>query len=58
MDGLDDKLGTITILDIGGVHLGTDQQTASIGHNVTLTAFNPHSSDDAAISSASEAVLV
>ena len=38
MDGLDDKLGTITILDIGGVHLGTDQQTASIGHNVTLTA--------------------
>src|SRR5204862_2085409 len=38
MDSLDDKPGTIAILDIGGVHLGTDQQTGSIGHNVTLTA--------------------
>ena len=38
VDGLDDKPGTIAILDIGGVHLGTDQQTGSIGHNVTLTA--------------------
>jgi hypothetical protein len=28
------------ILDIGGVHLGTDQQTASIGHNVALAAFD------------------
>jgi hypothetical protein len=25
-------------LDIGGVHLGTNQQTASIGHNVALAA--------------------
>jgi hypothetical protein len=25
MDSLDDKLGTIAILDVGGVHLGTDQ---------------------------------
>src|SRR5271167_1352299 len=40
MDGLDDKRGTIAILDIGGVHLGTNQQTRSIGHNVTLTAVN------------------
>src|SRR6266853_2801988 len=39
MDGLDDQHGTIAILDIGGVHLGTDQQTASIGHNVALAAF-------------------
>src|SRR5438067_385298 len=38
VDGFDDKLGTIAILDIGGVHLGTDQQTASIGHNVSLAA--------------------
>ena len=40
MDGLDDEAGTIAILDIGGVHLGTDQQTASIGHNVALTGFD------------------
>src|SRR5271156_954568 len=40
VDGLDDKPGTIAILDVGGVHLGTDQQTAGIGHNVTLTAFD------------------
>src|SRR5713101_4946129 len=40
VDGLDDKLGPIAILDIGGVHLGPDQQTGSIGHNVTLTAFD------------------
>src|SRR5439155_25993688 len=40
MDSLDDKPGTIAILDIGGVHLGTDQQTGSIGHNVTLSAFD------------------
>ena len=40
MDGLDHQHGTIAILDIGGVHLGTDQQTASIGHNVALTPFN------------------
>ena len=40
VNGLDDKPGTIAILDIGGVHLGTDQQTASISHNVTLTAFD------------------
>jgi hypothetical protein len=25
-------------LGIGGVHLGANQQTASIGHNMTLTA--------------------
>jgi hypothetical protein len=36
--GLDDKLGAITILDISGVHLGTDQQTASIGNDVALAA--------------------
>ena len=38
MDGLDDEPGAIAILDIGGVDLGADQQTASIGHNVALTA--------------------
>jgi hypothetical protein len=37
MDGLKDQHGTITILDISGVRLGIDQQTASIGHNVALT---------------------
>ena len=30
----------IAILDIGGVHLGADQQTAGIGHNVAFTAFD------------------
>src|SRR5437660_8847611 len=40
MDSLDDKPGTIAILDIGVMHLGTDQQTGSIGHNVTLSAFD------------------
>jgi hypothetical protein len=40
VDGLDDQHRPIAILDIGGVHLGTDQQTASIGHNVALTAFD------------------
>src|SRR6267142_2169862 len=40
VDGLDDQHGTIAILDIGGVHLGADQQTASIGHNVALTPFD------------------
>ena len=34
VDGLDHQHGTIAILDIGGMPLGTDQQTASIGHNV------------------------
>ena len=38
VDGLDDEPGAIAILDIGGVDLGADQQTASIGHNVALTA--------------------
>ena len=38
VDGLDHQHGTIAILDIGGMHLGTDQQTASIGHNVALAA--------------------
>src|SRR6516164_6138391 len=38
MDGLDDEAGTIAILDIGLVYRGTDQQTASIGHNVALAA--------------------
>jgi hypothetical protein len=40
VDGLDDKPGTIAILDIGGVHIGPDQQTGSISHNVTLSAFD------------------
>jgi hypothetical protein len=40
VDGADDKPGTVAILDIGGVHLGANQQTASIGHNMTLTAFD------------------
>ena len=40
VDGPDDKPGTIAILDISRVHRGTDQQTASIGHNMTLTAFD------------------
>ena len=38
MDGLDDELDPIAILDLGGVHSGTDSQTASIGHNVALAA--------------------
>jgi hypothetical protein len=40
VDGLDDETGTIAILDIGGVHLGTDRRCRCIGHNVTLTAFD------------------
>ena len=36
MDGFDDQHRTIAILDIGGVHLGTNQQTAGIGHNMSL----------------------
>ena len=40
VDGRDDQSGAVAILDIGGVHLGADQQTASISHNVTLTAFD------------------
>jgi hypothetical protein len=40
VDGADDKPGTIAILHIGGVHLGPDQQTTSIGHNVALTPFD------------------
>ena len=40
VDGLDDKLGPIAILDIGGVHLGTDQQTASVGYDVALAALD------------------
>src|SRR6266850_1526192 len=40
VDGLNDQHGTIAILDIGGVNLGTDQQSASIGHNVALTPFD------------------
>src|SRR5882724_7895817 len=42
VDGLNDKPGTIAILDIGGVHLGADQQTASIGHNVASRAGESH----------------
>src|SRR6266446_100932 len=42
VDGLDDKPGTIAILDIGGVHLSTDQQTGSIGHNVASRAGESH----------------
>ena len=40
MDRRNDKPGTIAILDICGVHLGSDQQTGSIGHNVALTPFD------------------
>ena len=40
VDGLDDQHRPIAILDIGGVHLGTNQQTTSISHNVTLAAFD------------------
>ena len=40
MDCLDDQNRTIAILDIGGVYLGTDQQTAGIGHNVSLAPFD------------------
>jgi len=29
-----------SLLDIGGVYLGTDQQTASIGHNMSLAPFD------------------
>src|SRR5438132_10899962 len=42
VDGLDDQHGTIAILDIGGVHLGADQQTAGIGHNVSSRAGESH----------------
>jgi hypothetical protein len=38
VDGLNDEYGTIAILDIGGMHLGADQQTASVGDNVALAA--------------------
>jgi len=38
VDGVNDQRGTIAISDIGGVHLGGDQQTTSTGHNVALTA--------------------
>jgi hypothetical protein len=27
-------------LDIGGVHLGTDQQAAGVGHNVAFAPFD------------------
>jgi hypothetical protein len=40
VDRLDDQNRTIAILDIGGVHLGTDQQTAGVGHNVSLAPFD------------------
>ena len=40
VDGLNDQHGTIAILEIGGVHLGPNQQTTRIGHNVTLAAFD------------------
>jgi hypothetical protein len=40
VDGRDDKPGTIAILDISGVHLGTDQQPARVGDNVTFAAFD------------------
>src|SRR5204863_10110102 len=40
MDRRNDQPGTIAILDISGVHLGSDQQTGSIGHNVALTPFD------------------
>src|SRR5882724_2685168 len=40
VDGLNNQHGTIAVLDIGGVHLGTNQQTRSIGHNMTLAAFD------------------
>ena len=40
VDGLDNKPGTIAILDVGGVHLGTDQQTPRIGHDVPLAALD------------------
>ena len=39
MDGLNDQHGTIAVLDICRV-LGTDQKTASIGHNVVFTPLN------------------
>src|SRR5271156_3638711 len=42
VDGLDDKPGIIAILDVGGVHLGTDQQTGGIGHNVASRAGESH----------------
>ena len=38
MDRLNDQNRTIAILDTGGEHLGTDQQTAGIGHNMALAA--------------------
>jgi hypothetical protein len=40
VDGLDNQHCPIAILDIGEVHLGTDQQTTSISHNMTLAAFD------------------
>ena len=40
VDRLDDQHRSITILDIGGVDLGTDQQTAGVSHNVALAPFD------------------
>jgi hypothetical protein len=40
VDGFNDQHSTIAVLNICGVHLGTDQKTASIGHNVAPTALN------------------
>jgi hypothetical protein len=37
---VDDQHRPITILHIGGVYLGTDQQTAGVGHNVALSPFD------------------
>jgi hypothetical protein len=44
VNGPDDQSGTVAILDTGRVHLGADQQTASISHNVASRAgeFHPH----------------
>jgi hypothetical protein len=36
VDRLDDQHRAIAILDIGGVDLGTDQQTSRVGHNVAV----------------------
>jgi hypothetical protein len=40
MDGVDEQHRPIAILDIGGVHLDTDQQTAGVSHDVSLAPFD------------------
>jgi len=40
VNGGDDERSTIAVLEVGAIHLGGDQQTGRVGHDVTLAAFN------------------